>query len=89
VRRPLAAGLVTGLLVAGFDAVMEPVAIRLGYWTWASVGVPLQNHAAWFVIGGGLAAAYAALRPRTRAWAPLVAVAAQLVFFAGLRFLPA
>lgn len=33
-----------------FDYFLEPVAIRLGYWNWAQVSVPLQNYLAWFVI---------------------------------------
>lgn len=41
---------VVAVMVTGFDIVLEPVAIKLGYWTWAAVQVPLQNYFAWFVI---------------------------------------
>ena len=28
---------------------IEPVATRLGYWSWAGDGVPWRNYAAWFL----------------------------------------
>ncbi len=59
-RRRWAVVLLTGCLAAGFDVLMEPVAIRLDYWTWAGGTVPLQNYVAWFVI----AALAAIIHPR-------------------------
>jgi bisanhydrobacterioruberin hydratase len=59
-RRRWATVLLTGGLAAGFDFLMEPVAIQLDYWTWAGETIPLQNYAAWFAI----AAAAAAIHPR-------------------------
>lgn len=41
---------VTGILAVAFDYFMEPVAIKLDYWNWADVLIPIQNYAAWFVI---------------------------------------
>ncbi len=40
-------------LMVLFDAVMEPAATRLGYWTWQNDTIPLQNYAAWFIISYG------------------------------------
>jgi putative membrane protein len=37
-------------LMTFFDWIMEPNAMRLGYWTWENDTVPLQNYLAWFVI---------------------------------------
>ena len=59
-HRRIALPLLAGAISAAFDWVMEPVAIRLDYWTWAGETIPLQNYAAWFV----LAAALAAVHPR-------------------------
>ena len=58
--RRLALSLLAGAISVAFDWIMEPVAIRLDYWTWAGGGIPLQNYAAWFV----LAAVLAAFHPR-------------------------
>ncbi len=39
------------LLAVIFDWIMEPVAIRLGFWTWAGDGsVPLYNYICWFLV---------------------------------------
>lgn len=48
--------ILSGLIAVGFDYVLEPVAIRLGYWYWLDEfgftirEIPLQNYFAWFVI---------------------------------------
>jgi putative membrane protein len=40
-----------GLLAVLFDWVMEPAAIRLGFWAWAGEGdVPLFNYVCWFFV---------------------------------------
>ncbi|RPI03628.1 MAG: carotenoid biosynthesis protein, partial [Calditrichaeota bacterium] len=41
----------TALLMLLFDAFMEPAAVYLNYWKWASSHPPLQNYAAWLLIG--------------------------------------
>jgi putative membrane protein len=34
-----------------FDYLMEPAAIKLGYWVWQGSVIPFQNYLAWFVLG--------------------------------------
>ena len=90
--RRFALPLLAGAIAAAFDWVMEPVAIRLDYWSWAGGGIPLQNYAAWFV----LAAALAAFHPRqlqrggelgTTGRLAGVYVLLQAAFFAALRLI--
>jgi len=38
------------LLMVLFDIVMEPAAMKLGYWTWQGNSIPIQNFIAWFGI---------------------------------------
>ena len=38
------------ILMTFFDFMMEPAAIKLNYWSWYSVTVPLQNYLAWFIL---------------------------------------
>lgn len=38
------------LLMVLFDLVMEPAAMKLGYWTWLEGSIPIQNFIAWFGI---------------------------------------
>lgn len=42
---------VTGLMMALFDVLLEPVAIKQGYWHWFDANPPLQNYLAWWIIG--------------------------------------
>jgi putative membrane protein len=82
---PLAAATAAGILTAGFDWVMEPVAMRLGYWQWAQGTIPIRNYVAWFLIAAVLSFGFALIRPRVKTWAPAAAFVLQLVFFATLR----
>jgi len=85
IRSPIWGSLLAAALTAGFDFLMEPVAIRLDYWTWQAPSIPLQNYVAWFLIA--LAASLAFTVPRLTVRSPLPAryVLIQAVFFAGLR----
>lgn len=44
----LAAG--TGLLATLFDWIMEPVAVKLGFWKWENDIIPLYNFICWWII---------------------------------------
>jgi putative membrane protein len=37
------------LLMVLFDWIMEPAAIKLGYWSWQNGEIPWQNYLAWFL----------------------------------------
>lgn len=41
--------IITGLAMVGLDILIEPVAIGLNFWQWASAEVPLENYVAWFM----------------------------------------
>jgi putative membrane protein len=36
------------------DWIMEPVAVKLGYWQWKTAAIPFYNYLCWFVISIGL-----------------------------------
>ncbi|WP_051267901.1 carotenoid biosynthesis protein [Terrimonas ferruginea] len=56
---PLIKIIVTALLAVGYDWLMEPVAIRLGYWQWGGDGsVPVYNYITWFLVSMLLAAIF-------------------------------
>ncbi len=85
--RPLLFALITALITVVFDSFLEPVAIRLGYWTWETTYVPLHNYAAWFAIS--FAAAYALKRIRISFYTPVAIhyFIAQGLFFISLNVL--
>ncbi|NJO86903.1 MAG: carotenoid biosynthesis protein, partial [Lewinella sp.] len=43
----LATAAAAGVLLAAYDVVIEPVAIKLSYWQWEGGHIPLQNYLAW------------------------------------------
>ena len=43
--------LLAASLAVCFDLILEPVAVKLGYWSWIN-GIPAQNYLAWFIISG-------------------------------------
>jgi putative membrane protein len=42
--------LLISLFMVVFDIIMEPAAVKLGYWSWEGGSIPIQNYLAWFVI---------------------------------------
>ncbi|MEI8109769.1 MAG: carotenoid biosynthesis protein [Chitinophagia bacterium] len=38
------------LLATLFDWVLEPAAVKLGYWTWLQGSIPIFNYVCWFLI---------------------------------------
>jgi putative membrane protein len=43
-------GFYAGFMAVFLDFFIEPIAIKLDYWTWSGGTIPLQNYFAWFVI---------------------------------------
>jgi putative membrane protein len=42
--------LMGGLMMLIFDILLEPVAGKMLMWNWLSIGIPLINYAAWFIM---------------------------------------
>ncbi len=84
-RRPLRGSLLAAALAAGFDVLLEPVAVRLQYWTWQTPSIPLQNYVAWFLIALASSLAFMVLGLSVRSPLPTRYVLIQTLFFAGLR----
>ncbi len=84
--RPIPSALIVAALATGFDWVMEPVAIRLDYWTWHTAGIPLQNYVAWFVTAVIAAYFYRRFKIKTKTILPAWYFIVQVAFFAALRW---
>lgn len=46
----IAVPFVAALLSTAFDRIMEPAAIKLGFWSWSSGNVPVYNYICWFAV---------------------------------------
>ena len=42
--------ILSSLLMLGVDLLMEPVAIKSGFWSWGGHDVPLYNYVCWFLV---------------------------------------
>jgi bisanhydrobacterioruberin hydratase len=78
---PICVAVATGVACVLFDLALEPVAIRLGYWTWYTQGVPIQNYVAWFAIATLSALAFPSRRARLTSRLPAASFLLQLLFF--------
>lgn len=84
-RMPVAAKVLLGsAAMVALDLLIEPVAVHLGFWSWAQGDIPLQNYLAW----GGISAVFFTLLfmapVRRENPVALAVLVAQVVFFAGL-----
>lgn len=50
IKSHLSAAIFGGSLLVFLDLFLEPFAIKYDLWKWKSVGVPLQNYLAWFLV---------------------------------------
>ncbi len=74
------------LLTTFFDWLMEPVAVKLGFWHWNGTGeIPLLNYACWFVISSLLLAVFRRLRFDKENLFAVHLFIIQLLFFGALR----
>lgn len=86
-RGVLRSAIAASLMVA-FDIVLEPVAIRTAFWTWAGDDIPLRNYISWWIIAFALSLAWRKAHTfRTNRAAGLLLIV-QTLFFIGLSLLP-
>ena len=79
IKNNLAAALFTAGLITAYDFILEPVAIRFGWWWWDQTEVPLYNYVCWFILSFIFQLFFKKL-PKTVGrsfWMPIV----QIIFF--------
>lgn len=69
------------LMATLFDFFMEPSAIKLGYWNWSGISVPLQNYFAWFIISFIFSNIYFRMNIKVTSDLPIKFFVTQFVFF--------
>jgi putative membrane protein len=73
-----------GLLATLFDFVIEPVAIKLGYWQWHTATIPRLNYLCWFIISAALAYVFRKLNFNNHNQFAVHLFAIQILFFFAL-----
>lgn len=85
---PLSINILAGgvFLTTFFDWIMEPVAVDLGFWTWAGNGqIPLLNYISWFLVSTFLLSIFRFLKIRPDNLFGVHLFLIQLMFFIILR----
>ncbi len=77
----IAKGIVASLLMVGLDLLIEPVAIRYGFWSWAGNEVPLRNYVGWFLVALPLLCTFAILQGRIKNKVAVALFIMQFLFF--------
>ena len=85
--KPLSVIVDGATLAVFFDWVMEPAAVKLGYWQWNTTdgSIPLLNYGCWFVISLVLVASFYLLKFNKRNKFAVHLLLIQLMFFLLLR----
>jgi uncharacterized membrane protein len=65
------------------DFLIEPVAIRLDFWTWFGQPIPLQNYLGWWLVALVLLSVWYGLPFRKENRAVVLIISLQAFFFAG------
>jgi putative membrane protein len=88
--RDFAVSFAGAMLTTFFDWVMEPVAVRLGYWEWGNDGeIPVYNYVCWFAVSFLLLLICALMKLSITNRFAVRLFVIQLVFFLILRlFMP-
>ncbi len=74
------------LLAVCFDWILEPVAVKLGYWTWLPDGnIPFSNYLGWFVVSCLLLIGFAKLHFNKVNRFALYLLMIEVLFFLMLR----
>jgi putative membrane protein len=78
--------LIGALVLLSLDFLIEPIAIRFNYWSWAGGKIPLQNYLGWYLFSGLLLWIYRRLDFQKQNKAAIVLLFAQAGFFLVLNF---
>lgn len=57
--------IVAALLMTVIDIIIEPVAIKLDFWSWESTSIPLRNYLGWFITSLALHTLFYFLVPKS------------------------
>ena len=87
VQNAFLSALIVGAIAFLVDFILEPIAIRLGYWQWSGGVVPIQNYVSWFGIAFLSALVFNLVKLKTATRLPMYYVAVQGGFFIALRFI--
>ena len=75
------------LLMTSLDVLVEPVAMKLGFWSWENDSIPIQNYVMWFITSLVIHAIIYTFNPKLNTKISVVILAVQVSFFGILNIL--
>ncbi|MBC7389054.1 MAG: carotenoid biosynthesis protein [Opitutaceae bacterium] len=75
---------IAAILMTFLDIIMEPGAIKLGFWHWTLNSIPVYNYVSWFVLSFLLTMGAKFLKVKTYMFISLIVFISQLMFFVAL-----
>ena len=75
------------LLLVSLDVLIEPVAIRYGFWSWKNGTPPLQNYLGWFLVSLPLLCIFTKTQGEVRNKVAVALFILQILFFGILNIL--
>lgn len=73
--------IISAFIALMFDVILEPIAVKLDYWTWAEGIIPIQNYLAWFAIALISALGFSYLNVKVTSKISLHYILVQFIFF--------
>lgn len=86
IKGRLSIALLAAAIATAFDWVMEPVAMKLGFWNWSDGTIPLFNYVSWFVISFAVSIIFGYLKIQASNRFVPYFLMIQALFFLFLRF---
>ena len=80
-NNPFLSAIISAFIALMFDVILEPIAVKLDYWTWAEGMIPIQNYLAWFAIALISALGFSYLKVKVTSKISLHYILVQFVFF--------
>ena len=75
------------VLMTSLDLLVEPVAMKLGFWSWKNHIIPLQNYAMWFLTSIFIHGIIYLFKPKINAKISFIIIGVSALFFGFLNIL--
>jgi len=74
-------------LMTSLDILVEPVAMKLGFWSWENDIIPLQNYVMWYLTSIIIHVLICFFRPNINAKISFIIISMQVLFFGTLNII--
>lgn len=87
IRNIYCASILSAFLCVLLDFFIEPAAIKLGYWNWKDIDIPVSNYLSWFFISLVFSFIFYKLDIKIKTGLPVIYLILQFIFFISFLFI--